>query len=74
MNPLDIVPMAYNSATSIMALFEDNDRRQRLSVIAYQNDLSSSGVLQDGAYMIGDSNEPDKVGVEASNFIYGITH
>jgi Domain of unknown function (DUF4159) len=75
-NSLDIVPMAYKLGDKprFRALFEDNDPKKRLLVIAnYQNDLSEFWEFSEtGRYMIGDSNEAYKVGV--NEFIYGITH
>jgi hypothetical protein len=75
-NSLDIVPMAYNLGDKprFRALFEDNDPTKRMLVIAnYQNDLSEFWEFsEEGRYMVADSNEAYKVGV--NQFIYGITH
>ena len=75
-NSLDIVPMAYNLGDKprFRALFEDNDPKKRMLVIAnYQNDLSEFWEFsEEGRYMVADSNEAYKVGV--NQFIYGITH
>jgi len=75
-NSLDIVPMAYNLGDKprFRALFEDNDPKKRMLCIAnYQNDLSEFWEFsEEGRYMVADSNEAYKVGV--NQFIYGITH
>ena len=75
-NSLDIVPMAYNLGDKprFMALFEDNDPKKRMLCIAnYQNDLSEFWEFsEEGRYLVQDSNEAYKVGV--NQFIYGITH
>jgi hypothetical protein len=75
-NSLDVVPMAYQLGDKprFMALFEDNDPKKRMLVIAnYQNDLSEFWEFsEEGRYLVSDSNEAYKVGV--NQFIYGITH
>lgn len=75
-NSLDVVPMAYQLGDKprFMALFEDNDPKKRMLVIAnYQNDLSEFWEFsEEGRYLVADSNEAYKVGV--NQFIYGITH
>ena len=65
--------MAYNlgDRPRFMALFEDNDPKKRMLCIAnYQNDLSEFWEFSEtGRYLVPDSNEAYKVGV--NQFIYG---
>ena len=75
-NSFDTLPPAYNlgGRPMFMALFEDNDPKKRMLVVAnYQNDLSEYWEASStGYYIVDNSNEAFKYGV--NQFIYGITH
>jgi hypothetical protein len=72
----DTMPPAYNlgGRPMFMALFEDNDPKKRMLVIAnFQNDLSEYWEASDSGYFIvQNTNEAFKYGI--NQFIYGITH
>jgi hypothetical protein len=76
LNDLSGIPTAYNlgKGPEFWALFEDNNPKKRMLVIAnYMNDISEfwewSG---QGYYVVDDSNLAYKFGV--NEFVYGITH
>jgi hypothetical protein len=75
-NSFDTMPPAYNlgGRPMFMALFEDNNPKKRMLVVAnYQNDLSEYWEASDTGYFIVDyRNEAFKYGI--NQFIYGITH
>jgi hypothetical protein len=74
-NSFDIIPQAYNlgGRPIFYALFEDNDPKKRMYAIAnYQQDLSEFWEFSEqGRYLVQDSNEAYKIGI--NQFIYGIT-
>ena len=75
-NSFDTMPPAYNlgGRPMFMALFEDNNPKKRMLVIAnFQNDLSEYWEASDsGFYIVQNTNEAFKYGI--NQFIYGITH
>ena len=72
---LDIIPQAYDQAKpNVRGLFEDNDPRKRLMVIAnHSTDIAEYWEFSSTGFRpIGESNEAYKLGV---NYImYGLTH
>jgi hypothetical protein len=76
LNDLKNIPTAYNLGTGpeFWALFEDNDPKKRMLVVAnYMNDISEFWEFSEtGRYIVNDSNEAYKFGV--NEFVYGLTH
>jgi hypothetical protein len=70
------IPISYDrgGAPEFYGLFEDNDPTKRMMmVVNYQQDISEFWEWSDsGTYMVRDSNEAYKIGV--NEFLYGITH
>lgn len=70
------IPTAYNLGTGpqFWALFEDNDPKKRMLVIAnYMNDISEFWEFSErGIYIVQDTNLAYKFGV--NEFVYGLTH
>jgi len=75
-NDISHIPIPYNRGGNpeFWGLFEDNDPSKRLMVVVnYMNDISEFWEWSDsGTYMVSDSNEAYKIGV--NEFLYGIMH
>ena len=75
-NDINSIPTAYNLGTGpqFWALYEDNDPKKRMLVIAnYMNDISEFWEFSEtGRYIVSDSNLAYKFGV--NEFVYGLTH
>jgi hypothetical protein len=75
-NDISKIPTAYNlgSGPEFWALFEDNNPKKRMLVVAnYMNDLSEFWQFSEtGRYVVQESNEAYKFGV--NEFVYGLTH
>ena len=75
-NDIAHIPIPYNrgGAPEFWAMFEDNNPSKRMQVVVnFQNDISEFWEWSDtGQYMIQDSNEAYKLGV--NEFLYGVMH
>lgn len=72
---LDIIPQAYDAGRPVFrALFEDNDPRKRMMMVAaFNTDMSEFWEWSDTGYAPMDmNNEAYKIGVNL--FMYGLTH